>query len=117
LCASKSLGSVLFTDNGGGLSLSYYFCHQRVIQYELPFQPFLQSNCNGLHVVTPAPNFKTLPDRSALSAIDPDVGAKPTAQTWFFQAGWIAGKEDMRRTCRRLVAAIPESSDILLFGL
>ena len=92
------LGSVLFTDNGGGLSLSYYFCHQRVIQYELPFQPFLQSNCNGLHVITPAPNFKTLPDRSALSAIDPDVGASPTAQIWFFQAGWISGKEDMRRT-------------------
>ena len=91
-------GSVLFTDNGGGLSLSYYFCHQRVIQYELPFQPFLQSNCSGLHVITPAPNFKTLPDRSALSAIDPYVRATPAAQIWFFQAGWIAGKEDIRRT-------------------
>ena len=92
------VGSVLLTDNGGGLSLSYYFCHQRVMQYELPFQPFLQSDCNGLHVVTLAPNFKTLPDRSALIAIDPDVSASPTAQVWFFQAGWIAGKEDMQRT-------------------
>jgi 4-amino-4-deoxy-L-arabinose transferase-like glycosyltransferase len=91
-------GSVVFTDNGGGLSLSYYFCHQRVIQYELPFQPFLRSNCSGLHVITPAPNFKTLPDRSTLNAIDPYVEATPTAQIWFFQAGWIAGKEDIRRT-------------------
>lgn len=89
-------GAVLLTDNGGGLSLSYYLCHQRVIQYELPFHPFLQSDCSGLHVITPAPNFKSLPDRSSLSTIDPYV--TPTAQVWFFQAGWIAGKEDVRRT-------------------
>jgi 4-amino-4-deoxy-L-arabinose transferase-like glycosyltransferase len=91
-------GSILFTDNGGGLSLSYYFCHQRVIQYELPFHPFLQSNCRGLHVITPAPNFKTLPDRLWLSEIDPYVRATPAAPIWFFQAGWIAGKEDVQRT-------------------
>jgi hypothetical protein len=91
-------GSVLLTDNGGGLSLSYYLCHQRVIQYELPFQPFLQSDCSGLHVITPAPNLKTLPDRSTLRAADPLVRANPSAEIWFFQAGWIAGKEDIRRT-------------------
>jgi 4-amino-4-deoxy-L-arabinose transferase-like glycosyltransferase len=91
-------GSVLLTDNGGGLSLSYYLCHQRVIQYELPFKPFLQSDWSGLHLITPAPNFKTLPDRSALSAIDPHIRETPSAQVWFFQAGWIAGKEDIRRT-------------------
>jgi len=91
-------GSVLVTDNGGGLSLSYYFCHQRVVQYEIPFQPLLQSDCRGLHVNTPAPNSKALPDRSTLSAIDPFVRANTSAQIWFFQAGWIAGKEDVRRT-------------------
>jgi 4-amino-4-deoxy-L-arabinose transferase-like glycosyltransferase len=91
-------GSVLFADNGGGLSLSYYFCHQRVMQYELPFQPFLQSNCSGLHVITLAPNFRTLPDRSALGEIDPYTRSAPAPQIWFFQAGWIAGKEDIRRT-------------------
>ena len=91
-------GSVVFTDNGGGLSLSYYFCHQRVVQYQLPFQPFLLSDCNGLHVITPAPNFKTLADRSALGSMDTFVRENPSAQIWFFQAGWIAGKEDIRRT-------------------
>ena len=94
-------GSVLFTDNGGGLSLSYYFCHQRVVQYQLPFQPFLQSDCNGLHVVTPAPNFKTLADRAILSALDPVTLANPAAQIWFFQAGWIAGKDDIPRSLRQ----------------
>jgi hypothetical protein len=90
-------GSVLSTDNGGGLSLSYYLCGRRVIQYELPFQPFLQSDCGGLQVITPAPNFKVLPNRSTLSEID--TRAKETArQIWFFQAGWIASKEDIRRT-------------------
>jgi hypothetical protein len=91
-------GSVVFADNGGGLSLSYYLCHKRVVQYELPFQPFLRSNCGGLHVITPAPNFRSLPDRSALGEIDPYVRATPAPQVWFFQAGWIAGKEDIRRT-------------------
>ena len=91
-------GSVLLTDNGGGLSLSYYLCHERVVQYELPFKPFLQSDCGDLHVVTPAPNFKNLPDRSVLSATNPYIRENPSTQVWFFQTGWIAGKEDMRRT-------------------
>jgi 4-amino-4-deoxy-L-arabinose transferase-like glycosyltransferase len=90
-------GSVLFTDNGGGLSLSYYLCQRRVIQYELPFQPFLQSDCGGLQVITPAPDFKVLPNRSALGEIDRRATKAPP-QIWFFQAGWIAGKEDIRRT-------------------
>jgi hypothetical protein len=90
-------GSVVFTDNGGGLSLSYYLCKRRVIQYELPFQPFLQSDCGGLHIVTPAPDFKVLPNRSSLAEIDRRVTQAPP-QMWFFQAGWIASKEDVRRT-------------------
>jgi hypothetical protein len=91
-------GSVLLADNGGGLSLSYYFCHQWLVQYQLPFQPFLQSDCNGLHVITPAPNFKVLPDRLAISAVAPSIQTNPETQIWFFQAGWIAGKEDIRRS-------------------
>lgn len=90
-------GSVLFTDNGGGLSLSYYLCQRRVIQYELPFQPFLQSDCGGLLVITPAPDFKVLPNRSTLGEIDRRATEAPP-QIWFFQAGWIASKEDARRT-------------------
>lgn len=90
-------GSVLFTDNGGGLSLSYYLCQRRVIQYTLPFQPFLQSDCGGLQVITPAPNFKVLPNRSTLGEIETRAKETPR-QIWFFQAGWIAGKEDIRRT-------------------
>ena len=101
------LGSVLFTDNGGGLTLSYYFCHQRVVQYELPFQPFLSSDCRGLHVITPAPNFKALPDRPTLMDDDAYVRANPTAQVWFFQAGWIAGREDIQRTMRQTACQNP----------
>ena len=97
-CAGRYLQvRLLFTDNGGGLSLSYYLCQRRVIQYELPFQPFLQSDCGGLHVITPAPNFKVLPNRSTLGEIDRRATEAPP-QIWFFQAGWIAGKEDIRRT-------------------
>jgi hypothetical protein len=91
-------GSVLLTDNGGGLSFSYYLCHRRVVQYEPPFQPFLQSDCGGLHVITPAPNLNAIPDRSALSVTDAYVRANPMAQIWLFQAGWIAGREDIQRT-------------------
>ena len=75
-------GAVLLTDNGGGLSLSYYLCKRRVIQYELPFQPFLQSDCGGLHIVTPAPDFKVLPNRSSLAEIDRPY-VSPTADMVF----------------------------------
>jgi hypothetical protein len=85
-------GSMLITDNGGGLSLSYYLCHQRVVQYEHPFQPFLQSNCGGFQVITPAPNFAALPDRSTPGAIESFLRETPAAQVWFFQAGWIVDK-------------------------
>jgi hypothetical protein len=49
-------------------------------------------------VITPAPNFKTLPDRVRLNEIDSYVRTTPAAPIWFFQAGWIAGKEDVQRT-------------------
>lgn len=86
-------GSFLFTDNGGGLSLSYYLCAKNVVQYEEPFQPFLQSNCSGYQVITPAPIFEAGPDRAKLKSIESYVRATPRVQMWFFQAGWIVDKE------------------------
>ena len=86
-------GSFLFTDNGGGLSLSYYLCAKNVVQYEEPFQPFLQSNCSGYQVITPAPIFEAGPDRAKLKSIESYVRATPGVQMWFFQAGWIVDKE------------------------
>src|SRR5438105_1369989 len=85
-------GSILLTDNGGGLSLSYYLCHKRVVQYEHPFVPFLQSDCGGFRVITPGPNFEALPDRATLESISSPQAA-PASEVWFFQAGWIIDKE------------------------
>ena len=85
-------GSILLTDNGGGLSLSYYLCRKRVVQYEHPFMPFFQSDCGDFRVITPAPNFEALPDRATVESIS-FPQASPAGEIWFFQAGWIIDKE------------------------
>ena len=88
-------GSFLFTDNGGGLSLSYYLCAKRiVVQDEEPFSAFSSVQLQrAIKWITPAPIFEAGPDRARLKSIESYVRATPGVQMWFFQAGWIVDKE------------------------
>jgi len=85
--------SVIFTDDQGGLLLSYYLCGGKVVQIEeSPFEPFMRSRC-GAHWVTSidpdvwAFRAETFPD--TLRSLQRNYNLAPGTQLWLFQAGWF----------------------------
>jgi Dolichyl-phosphate-mannose-protein mannosyltransferase len=94
---SQAPGSVIFTDNQGGLLLSYYLCHARVAQVQEPFQPFLNSSCGNYRIISLGPDrwifqARLFPDD--LQAIQKAYGLRPGSTIWLFQAGWLIDKEE-----------------------
>jgi hypothetical protein len=97
--AMKSLqgvpaGSVIFTDHEGGLLLSYYLCHDKVVQLAQPLSRLLSVGCGQLSIVSVGEwIFKD-------DTFEPDLrdarqlyGWKSGMPLWFFQAGWFIDKE------------------------
>src|SRR5579864_643703 len=99
----KSLppNSIIFTDDQGGLLLSYYLCDRRVVQIEQPsFTPLLKAACGPSAVISIDPNrwtFKagTLPE--TLASLQRTFNLSPGTPLWFFQAGWFIDKEALLR--------------------
>jgi 4-amino-4-deoxy-L-arabinose transferase-like glycosyltransferase len=91
-------GSIIFTDDQGGLLLSYYLCHARVVQIEEdPFLPFLDSSCGDYRVLSIDPHdhwifqSRTFPDQVA--AVQRVYHLSEGTTLWVFQAGWLVNME------------------------
>jgi hypothetical protein len=91
---------VIFTDDQGGLLLSYCLCHKPVVGLVPPSQHFFEGRCGTFRAVSldyqlwtfRAPTFS-----SELEALSRTYGLAPGQTIWVFQAGWLVDKEpDLR---------------------
>ncbi len=88
--------SIIFTDNQGGLLLSYYLCGRKVVQFDPPYDDFLAAPCGEAQVVSLDPRkwiFQAATFPEELSEVQ--LKYNPTAERpiWVFQAGWLINKE------------------------
>jgi hypothetical protein len=93
--------SIIFTDDQGGLLLSYYLCDSKVIQIEQsPFQPFMRSRCGQQWVVSIDPDvwaFRADSFPATLRNVQQTYDLAPGTQLWLFQAGWFIDAEHALR--------------------
>jgi uncharacterized membrane protein len=89
--------SVIFTDDQGGLLLSYYLCDSKVVQIEqASFQPFFKAPCGRYSVISLDPNrwtFQSDTFPETLASVQRTFNLSPGTALWFFQAGWFIDKE------------------------
>lgn len=90
-------GSVILTDDQGGLLLSYYLCGSRVVQIEQSrFQPFMRAHCGEQGVISLDPSswiFKAATFPETIRQVEARYSLKPGTSLWLFQAGWFIDKE------------------------
>ena len=108
--------SMIVTDNGGGLLLTYYLCDQD--HYQPTVRTFVTLQCADHRIITPEPQFQ---DRLLASLQSPAAemyGLSPGVEVWMFEAGWITAgrKHDAQQEIRRLKCASPRQfgSNILV---
>ena len=88
-------GSVLLTDYEGGLMLSYYLCHDRVVEIKTT-HAFLHSPCGDYRVIASSPDLwsydpGTLPAALQELQLESKSGGETTGL--LFQAGWIDDRQ------------------------
>lgn len=94
-------GSAIFTDDQGGLLLSYYLCSNKVVQIEQkPFEPLFSAPCGSKTVISIDPKrwtFKPDTFQETLLSAQRTFHLTSGAPLWFFQAGWFIDKEEPLR--------------------
>jgi len=93
-------GSVIFTDYQSGLLLSYYVCHDKVVQFIPPFDPYLESPCGTVTVISTFPRiwiFQPEDFPNALEGAQKAYRLAPDTKVWVFQAGWLVDNEPTLR--------------------
>ncbi|HEY7095533.1 MAG TPA: glycosyltransferase family 39 protein [Terriglobales bacterium] len=93
-------GSVVFADYQSGLLLSYYVCHDKVVQFIPPFDPYLKSPCGGVTVISTFPRiwiFQPEDFPSALEGAQKAYRLSSDTKLWVFQAGWLVDDEPATR--------------------
>lgn len=89
--------STIFTDDQGGLLLSYYLCDAKVVQIEQsPFQPFMRSRCGQHWVISLDPaewSFKPDTFPQTLKSVQHAYNFAPGTPLWVFQSGWFIDRE------------------------
>ena len=91
-------GSVIFTDHEGGLMLSYYLCHDKVVQLAQPLSRLLTAGCGRFSVVSVGEwIFKDDTFEPDLRDARQIYSWKSGMPLWFFQAGWFIDKEALLR--------------------
>jgi 4-amino-4-deoxy-L-arabinose transferase-like glycosyltransferase len=94
---STPTNSLIFTDDQGGLLLSYYLCHSKVVQIEEhSFKDFMRSPCGDRTVISINPDewiFKAGSFPETMQNFQQTYNLKPGTQLWLFQAGWFVDKE------------------------
>ena len=93
--------STIFTDDQGGLLLSYYLCGSRVVQIEqAPFQAYMRARCGDYWVISINPDdwiFKAATFPETFRGAIQTYNLPPGSRLLFFQAGWFIEKEHALR--------------------
>jgi len=89
-------GSIVFTDNQGGILLSYYFCNRKAVAFEAAYEDLFATSCGNAQVVSLGPRKwifppETFPEdlRRLQQAYNPAL-QRPV---WIFQGGWQIDKQ------------------------
>ena len=94
---STPADSIVFTDDQGGLLLSYYMCGSKVVQIEEhPFKDFMWARCGNHSVISIDPDewtFKTSTFADTLRKVQDRYHLNPRSKLWLFQAGWFIDKD------------------------
>jgi hypothetical protein len=113
LARSSPPGSTILTDQEGALLLSYYFCHDNVVQIDPSPQPLHKFRCGDGWVISPFPRWFIFDGHSlpaALAEVAKTESLSPDLKVLFFQAGWMVEKEpDMRRELAQHGCADPRT--------
>jgi hypothetical protein len=94
--------STIYTDDQGGLLLSFYLCNNtRVAQIEQPhFELLMRARCGDHWVISLDPDlwiFKSENFPETLRSAQQLYNLPPGTPLWFFQAGWFIDKENALR--------------------
>ena len=107
-------GSTIFTDDQGGLMLSYYLCDKRVVQIEqLPPQPFMRESCGPLSVISFDPRLwifraETFPD--TMQRMQQTYHLPSGTPLWLFQSGWYVDREgDLKEELKQYGCSVPQN--------
>lgn len=105
-------GSIVFTDYEGGLVLSVYLCGHAAVQVVPPYQPFSQSSCGQLNVISEAPSGSVIGQQWKFRAsdfaqkarkVEMLYGVGPNAELLVFRAGWsVSSDVDLLKTFQSL---------------
>jgi len=107
-------GSTIFTDDQGGLLLSYYLCNSKVVQIEQkPFQPLFNAPCGTSSVISLDPKrwtFKPETFPETLNSAQRTFKLSSGTPLWFFQAGWFIDNEaPLREQLKQVGCTNPET--------
>ena len=95
---STPANSLIFTDDQGGLFLSYYMCHSKVVQIEEhTFKDFMWAQCGERTVISINPEewiFKAGSFPETMRDVQQTYNLKPGSKLWLFQAGWFIDKQE-----------------------
>jgi hypothetical protein len=98
-------GSIIFTDNQGGLLLSYYMCDRKVVLFDPPYEDLFAAPCGNSQVVSLDPRkwiFQAATFTEELHGLQQTYNPTSQHAIWVFQAGWLVDKEaDFRAELRQ----------------
>lgn len=89
-------GSIIFTDNQGGLLLSYYLCDRKVVLFDPPYKDLFAVPCGNSQVVSLDPRkwiFQASTFSDELREVEQIYNSNSEHAIWVFQAGWLIDKE------------------------
>jgi 4-amino-4-deoxy-L-arabinose transferase-like glycosyltransferase len=89
-------GSLIMTDNQGGLLLSYYMCGANVVPFDAMAGHFSQAPCGSSEVFSLDPRqwiFRAKAFPSDMQALASEFNLASGQRVWLFQAGWLVDNE------------------------
>jgi Dolichyl-phosphate-mannose-protein mannosyltransferase len=94
-------GSLVVTDNQGGLLLSYYLCGSKVVPFSGVIQHFSEAQCGNMQVFSLDPRqwiFHAQTFSDDLRALKSAFNLPSGQRLWVFQSGWLVDNEADFRT-------------------
>jgi hypothetical protein len=89
-------GSLIVTDNQGGLLLSYYLCGSKVVPFSGLVQHFSVAPCGDMQVFSLDPRqwiFHAQTFRDDVRSLKSAFNLSPGQRLWVFQSGWLVDNE------------------------
>jgi hypothetical protein len=104
-------GSVFLLDNQSNYAFRYYFCRDKVIDFQIPAPGFVDFSCGAYRGTVPTANsWMFTPDTlsPAVEHARTAFGVPPGQKIWFYQSGWAVDTEPgLRAAMRRMGCSDP----------